>query len=138
MDSEDGELVNRAESTPLILSPFSAFIEEWKAKLPDGLLTNATAFFEAHPFASICAGVTVALSFFPTLAFIVYTLVTLLLTILAVLVIEGALLALGTFVLLSAMLLSFVIATGISGLAFAVWMAGKLLSRLLGRKSKLA
>eukprot|EP00118_Oscarella_pearsei_P026670 m.310269 g.310269 ORF g.310269 m.310269 type:complete len:139 (+) comp50550_c0_seq1:20-436(+) len=136
MSSEDADGSDSSD-IPRETSPFSfrlgAYIENWKKKILNGFLS---AFLDEHPFAGICASVTLALSFLPLFTFLVYTLVTLLLTVLVVLVIEGVLLVFGLFVLLCAVLLSFIVSLGITGFAFLVWTLSRLISLLWAKRSK--
>ena len=110
-------------------------ISALKEKLPEGLVSAAEQFSRQHPLLATCLALTTALSILPFVTFVAYAVVTLLLVAVFVLMVEGALLALGLFVFFCAVLLSFTVSVGVTAVLAAAWIIVNLLSSFIARKN---
>jgi hypothetical protein len=106
-----------------------------KEKLPESLVSAAERFSHQHPLLATCLALTIALSILPFVTFVAYAAITLLLVAVFVFMVEGALLAVGLFVLSCAILLSFTVSVGVTAVVAAICILVNLLSSFIARKS---
>ncbi|XP_062507566.1 lipid droplet assembly factor 1-A-like [Corticium candelabrum] len=110
--------------------------KEFKAPAPEEIIRFVTHCAQQHPLMTSCASITAALSVLPFIAFVTYVVVTLIVVTLFVVVVEGALLALGMFVFICSVLLSFTVGVAISVVAAVTWTLINFLSSFIAKTAK--